>query len=89
MGKSFFLRVSFIISILILLLLIIFNLNQNNNELIKEKKEIAQEEIENSNVIKDVEYKSKDSSGNEYILKASEGIIDQSNSKIIYLALSL
>ena len=85
MGKSFFLRVSFIIFILILLLLIIFNLNQNNNELIKEKKEIAQDEIENSNVIKDVEYKSKDSSDNEYILRASKGIIDQNNSNIIYL----
>ena len=34
MGKSFFLRVSFIIFILILLLLIIFDLNKNNNELI-------------------------------------------------------
>ena len=85
MGKSFFLRVSFIIFILILLLLIIFDLNKNNNELIKEKKEIVQEEIKNSNVIKDVEYKSKDTIGNEYILKASKGIIDQNNSKIIYL----
>jgi len=85
MKKSFFLRVSFIISILILLLIIIFNLNQNNNESIKKKKEVVQEEIENSNVIKDVEYKSKDSSGNEYILRASEGIIDQNNSDVIYL----
>ena len=85
MQKSFFLRVSFIISIIILLLLIIFNLNQNNNELKEKKKEIVREEIENSNIIKDVEYKSKDSSGNEYILKASEGIIDQNNSNIIYL----
>ena len=85
MQKSFFLKVSFIISILILLLLIIFNLNQNNNELKEKKKEIVREEIENSNIIKDVEYKSKDSSGNEYILKASEGIIDLNNSNIIYL----
>ena len=85
MKRSFFLRVSFIITVLTLLLIIIFNLNQNNNELIEEKKEITQEEIENSNVIKDVEYKSKDSSGNEYILKSSEGIIDQNNTNIIYL----
>ena len=85
MKKSFFLRISFIISILILLLSIIFNLNQNKNEIIKEKKEIVQEQVENSNVIKDVEYKSKDSSDNEYILRASKGIIDQNNSNIIYL----
>ena len=85
MERSFFLRISFIITIFILLLIIIFNLNQNNKELIEEKKDIVQEEIEDSNVIKDVEYKSKDSSGNTYILKASEGIIDQSNNNIIYL----
>mgnify|MGYP001230715272 FL=1 len=85
MERSFFLKITFIITILILLLLIIFNLNQNNKEFVKEKKEVIQEEVENSNLIKDVEYKSKDSSDNLYILKASEGIIDKSNSKIIYL----
>lgn len=85
MERSFFLRVAFIITILILLLIIIFNLNQNNKELIEEKNKIVQEEIESSNLIKDVEYKSKDSSGNTYILNASEGIIDQSNNNIIYL----
>ena len=64
MERSFFLRLSLIITVLITFLLIIFNLNQNSKNLIKEKKEIVQEEIENSNAIKDVEYKSKDSSGN-------------------------
>ena len=85
MRRSFFLRASFIIAILILFLLIIFNLNQDNKELIEGKKEITQKEINNSNIIKDVEYKSKDSSDNEYILKASEGIIDQNNNNVIYL----
>ena len=85
MKRSYFLRVSFIVTVLILLLIIIFNLNLNKKELIEEKKEIVQEEIENSNIIKDVEYKSKDSSGNEYTLKSSEGIIDQNNTNIIFL----
>ena len=85
MERRFFLRVTFIITILILLLIIIFNLNQNNKESVEEKKEVIQEEVENSNLIKDVEYKSKDSNDNLYILKASEGSIDQSNSNIIYL----
>ena len=85
MERRFFLRVTFIITILILLLIIIFNLNQNDKESVEEKKEVLQEEVENSNLIKDVEYKSKDSSDNLYILKASEGIIDQNNSNIIYL----
>ena len=85
MKRSYFLRVSFMVTVLIILLIIIFNLNQNNKELIVEKKEIVQEEIENTNIIKDVEYKSKDSSGKEYTLKSSEGIIDQNNTNIIYL----
>ena len=83
MKRNFILRVSFLITILFLLILIIFNLNQNNKELIE--KEVVKEEIESSNVIKDVSYKSKDSSGNEYILEASEGVIDQENNNIIYL----
>jgi len=85
MERGFFLRVTFIITILILLLIIIFNLNQNNKVSVEEKKEVIQEEVENSNYIKDVEYKSKDSSGYEYTLKSSEGIIDQNNTNIIYL----
>ena len=86
MERSFFLRITFIITIFILLLIIIFNLNQKKKELIEKKKEIVQkEEIENSNLIKDVEYKSKDSSGNIYVLRASEGTIDQNNNNVIYL----
>ncbi|MBD1162207.1 LPS export ABC transporter periplasmic protein LptC [Pelagibacterales bacterium SAG-MED12] len=85
MQKSLILRVSIIITILILLLLIVFTFNQGNKELTEEKKETIQENIEKSNVLKDVEYNSKDSSGNIYILKASEGIIDQNNTNIIYL----
>ena len=85
MQKSLILRISVIITILILLLLIILSLNQGNKELTEEKKETIKENIEKSNVLKDVEYNSKDSSGNVYILKASEGIIDKSNNNIIYL----
>ena len=85
MKKSLILRISVIITILILLLLIILSLNQGNKELTEEKKETIKENIEKSNVLKDVEYNSKDSSGNVYILKASEGIIDQNNTNIIYL----
>ena len=49
MERGFFLRVTFIITILILLLIIIFNLNQNNKVSVEEKKEVIQEEVENSN----------------------------------------
>ena len=85
MQKSLILRIFVIITILIILLLIIFSFDQSNKELTEEKKEPIQENIEKSNILKDVEYNSKDSSGNVYILKASEGIIDQNNTNIIYL----
>ena len=39
----------------------------------------------NSNIIKDVNYRSTDVRGNEYIIDATEGQIDISNSDIIFL----
>ena len=56
--------------------------NKNNT------KEIQEESAEinyNSNLIKDVEYSTKDKDGNEYWIKAEEGEIDFSNSNIIFL----
>ena len=41
--------------------------------------------IYNSNLIKDVEYSTKDKDGNEYFIKAEEGEIDFSNPNIIFL----
>ena len=38
-----------------------------------------------SNIIKDVEYASKDLNGNEYLIKASKGEIDFKNTNVIYL----
>ena len=55
------------------------------------KKELNSELIQkddpvyNSNIIKDVYYTSKDAEGNEYIITASEGEIDYSNSNVLYL----
>ena len=43
------------------------------------------EENYNSNIIKNVSYKSIDSKGNEYIVNAIEGEIDLSDSNIIFL----
>ena len=43
------------------------------------------EEITTSNIIENVEYSSKDSRGNEYIIKAKEGETDISNTNIIFL----
>ena len=76
--------------------LIFFYLNSNyNNELIKkgpqaesiEREDIEKidEIIESSNIIEDVSYSAKDTKGNEYFLKASEGTIDRSESNYIFL----
>ena len=43
------------------------------------------EKIESSNIIEDVSYSAKDSRGNEYLLKAGEGTIDQNESNFIFL----
>ena len=49
------------------------------------KAEIEKEAIYNSNIIKDINYTSRDLKGNEYILVAKEGEIDLDNSDIIFL----
>ena len=46
---------------------------------------IDDEKIESSNIIEDVSYSAKDIKGNEYFLKANEGIIDQNESNFIFL----
>ena len=76
--------------------LIFFYLNSNyNNELIKKRPQAGSIErediekideiIESSNIIEDVSYSAKDTKGNEYFLKASEGTIDRSESNYIFL----
>ena len=51
----------------------------------KENLKIDEEKIESSNIIEDVSYSAKDIKGNEYFLRANEGIIDQSESNFIFL----
>ena len=46
---------------------------------------VSDDLLYNSNIIKNVNYVSKDAKGNEYIINASEGEIDYANSNIIYL----
>ena len=49
------------------------------------KKEINDDTSYNSNIIKDVNYSTKDNDGNEYTINALTGEIDYKNSNIIYL----
>ena len=86
---SFFVILSFC-------LFIFLNFKSNNEKkLIKKKKNIelvekenlekAEEDIVSSNIIEDVSYSAKDTKGNEYFVKASEGTIDQNESNFIFL----
>ena len=77
------------------LLIYFFFKSSNEKKLIEKKRkielvekkdiEINQEKIESSNIIEDVSYSAKDTKGNEYFLKASEGTIDQNENNFIFL----
>ena len=94
MNRKIILVTIFIIFFFSFLVFFYFKSNYNN-ELIKkrhqaesiEKENIEKidEIIESSNIIEDVSYSAKDTKGNEYFLKASEGTIDQSESDYIFL----
>ena len=66
------------------MLLAYFTLKEKES-LIQSDINSAEETLYNSNIIKDVNYVSKDAKGNEYIIDATEGEIDLQNSNIIYL----
>ena len=76
-----------IILILILFPAIFFSFKKffEKDEKIVTETSIKEEDTYNSNIIKDVRYVSKDTRGNEYIITASIGEIDFSNSNIIFL----
>ena len=57
----------------------------NINDPADTKTAVEEEVIYNSNIIKDINYTSRDLRGNEYILVAKEGEIDLNNSDIIFL----
>ncbi len=94
MNRKIILVTIFIIFFFSFLVFFYFKSNYNN-ELIKkrhqaesiEKENIEKidEIIESSNIIEDVSYSAKDTRGNEYFLKATEGTIDQSESDYIFL----
>ena len=85
MKKNFILRI-FIIVIIFFFLFIIFFKDKNEKPTINDQDtKNIEEDIENSNIIKDVSYISKDSRGNEYRLESAEGVIDQKENNYIFL----
>ena len=92
MKKKFILRI-FLITLFFSSLLFIFFKYNNKEEQIEKKMLITEQEealeteekFIGSNIIENVSYSAKDNKGNEYILKASEGVIDQKENNYIFL----
>ena len=93
MKKKIILGTSFIILFFSLLTFQYFK-SSNEKKIVEKKKielvekenlKIDEKKIESSNIIEDVSYSAKDIKGNEYFLRANEGIIDQNESNFIFL----
>ena len=80
-------NVKFFLIISVSIFVIVFfyiNINKNKKELNQVEIDIKEENY-SSNIIDGVNYTSKDSKGNEYIINAEKGEIDISDSNVIYL----
>jgi len=88
MKKKIFLKIVLILSLIIITWFVYSKYFEDKNKLSKPvnpTSEIEEEVVYNSNIIKDINYTSRDLKGNEYILIAKEGEIDLDNSDIIFL----
>jgi hypothetical protein len=89
MKKKIFLKILLILSLIIITWLIYseyFKEDKSNlSKPVNPTSEVDEEAVYNSNIIKDINYISRDLKGNEYTLIAKEGEIDLDNSDIIFL----
>ena len=89
MKKKIFLKIVLILSLIIITWFVYSEyFKEDKSKLSKPVNptlEIEEEAVYNSNIIKDINYTSRDLKGNDYILIAKEGEIDLDNSDIIFL----
>tara|TARA_B100001029_G_C15052245_1_gene451654 strand:+ start:432 stop:1016 length:585 start_codon:yes stop_codon:yes gene_type:complete len=88
MNKKTLIQLSLLLIVLIIVITIFFKYLYENNEVVKietSKEKIADVPEKSANIIKDIEYLSKDNSGNTYLINAKIGEIDSKNSNIIFL----
>ena len=78
-------KISLIISLLLIVILFIYLKFSKKTEIILQEPETQEEINYTSNIIKDVNYTTKDIDGNEYSITALEGEIDYNNSNILFL----
>ena len=72
-------------SVIIIITLIVFKFYKKEEVKLIENIEPIEENFNNSNIIKDIKYTSRDLKGNEYTILAEEGEIDLNNSDVIFL----
>ena len=75
----------FLVSLIFSLFLYLIYLKYFNDKQIKIVKDQNEEISYNSNILKNIEYNTKDKDGNEYLIKAIQGEIDFSNPNILFL----
>ena len=75
----------FFISLILLILFFIIYFKYFENKEVKIIKNENEDIPHNSNILKDIEYNTKDKDDNEYLITALEGEIDFSNPNILYL----
>ena len=80
-----FVKIILIIFCIIIITFVIYLKFSKKTEIIEINPKNEDDKVYSSNIISDVEYISKDSNGNEYIIRAKKGEIDYSNSNILYL----
>ena len=89
MKKKKFLKIILIVSLIAITWFIYSEYFKKDKSLVSKPvnqiTKIEEEANYNSNIIKDINYTSRDLKGNEYILVAKEGEIDLDNSDIIFL----
>ena len=78
-------KISLIISFILIVILFIYLKFSKKTEIILQEPETQEEINYTSNIIKDVNYTTKDIDGNEYSITALEGEIDYNNSNILFL----
>jgi hypothetical protein len=89
MKNKKFLKIILILSLIMITWVVYSKYFKKNKNLfskpVNTTAEITEEIFYNSNIIKDINYTSKDLKGNEYVIVAKEGEIDLDNSDIIFL----
>ena len=65
-------KIFVILSLTLLITLILYSKYVKEEEVSKEKNIIIEEKVYKSNIIKDVNYTTKDKDGNEYIINAKQ-----------------